>query len=86
MITTLLTERKAIRFRWSYKFDVPAVYCTKRQVHFFPNDTRYYEKNGVPVNEIQGVYFDGKWRQDNFYLSVSELNEILKFAHENKPE
>jgi len=79
MAKILLKERKTIDFKASYKFDVPAVYSTERHVHFFPNDTKYSGGR----NEIQGVFFDGKWRQDTFYLSDRELNEILKFAHEH---
>lgn len=71
------------QYKKSNKFDVPAVYCTKRKVHFFPKDTEYFKKNNTPVNSIQGVYFDGKWKQDSFYLSTSELNGILEFAHKN---
>ena len=83
MEATLFKKHKTITFRLSNKFDVPAVYCTKRHIHFFPNDTEYLVKNGKNVNSIQGVFFNGKWKQDSFYLSDTELNEILKFAHEN---
>ena len=73
MTITLLKERET-KPRKSYKFGDLSVFYNG--VHYFPNDIKPSTvRDGKPF-EIQGVFHDGKWRQDTFYIT-QELRDLL---------
>ena len=60
--------------RKSYKFDSPSLYY--KGVYYFTNDIKDSRKRADKPYEIQGVFYQGKWYQDTFYIT-RELKDIL---------
>ena len=45
-------------------------------IHYFPNDIKNSIKRENKPYEIQGVFYDGKWKQDTFYIT-SDFKDFL---------
>ena len=58
----------------SFKFDTISLYYDGK--YYFPNDIKKSDKREDKPYEIQVVFYDGKWRQDTFYIT-SEFKEFL---------
>ena len=45
-------------------------------VYYFPSDIKESNKRDGKPYEIQGVFYEGKWRQDTFYIT-NDFREFL---------
>lgn len=73
----LLEEPKVYKSkpRKSNKFGTISLYYDG--VYYFPSEIKESDKREGRPFEIQGVYYDGKWRQDTMYITNDFKDLIL---------
>ena len=72
--SSTLFKEKNTKPKLSHKFDAISVYYNG--IYYFPNDLRASNVKPDKPFSIQGVFYDGKWRQDTFYIT-HELKNII---------
>lgn len=66
--------------KYSNKFGADSLYYDG--VYYFPNDIKPSDKRNEKDFEIQGVFYQGKWRQDTFYITT-EFKDFLLNHYKN---
>lgn len=63
----------------SYKFDTMSIYY--KGVYYFPLDIKEHNSDNYFADKqysVIGVFNDGKWRQDTFYITKEFKNFLFK--------